>query len=44
VADPTGLPDGAFAKIDDASDDLFYSVPRFVTHIDDGAVAAVTAL
>jgi SAM-dependent methyltransferase len=42
--DLPGLPEGAFAKIDDASDDLFYSVPRFVTHIDDGAIAAVTQL
>jgi SAM-dependent methyltransferase len=41
-ADLPGLPEGAFAKIDDGSDDQFYSVPRFVTHIDDGAIAAVT--
>lgn len=37
------LPAGAFAK-QDAGDDLaFYAPPRLVTHIDDGAVAALTA-
>ncbi|HXQ51578.1 MAG TPA: methyltransferase domain-containing protein [Stellaceae bacterium] len=38
------LPPRSFAKIDDATDDVFYSIPRFVTHIDDGAIAAVTQL
>jgi SAM-dependent methyltransferase len=42
--DLPGLPEGAFAKIDDEADEQFYSVPRFVTHIDDGAIAAVTGL
>ena len=37
------LPPGAFAK-QDAGDDLaFYAPPRLVTHIDDGATAALTA-
>ena len=37
------LPSGAFAK-QDAGDDLaFYAPPRLVTHIDEGAVAALTA-
>ena len=37
------LPAGAFAK-QDAGDDLaFYAPPRLVTHIDEGAVAALTA-
>ena len=38
------LPLEAFSKADAASDPLFYEQPRFVTHIDEGAVAAVTAL
>ena len=39
-----GLPDGAFDKMDPAPDPAFYAQPRFVTHIDDGAIAAVTQL
>ena len=38
------LPLGAFAKSDRAPDHLFYAVPRFVTHIDERAIAAVTGL
>ena len=38
------LPPRAFAKADPSPDSAFYAEPRFVTHIDDGAVAAVTAL
>ncbi len=38
------LPPNAFAKSDSASDDLFYAEPRFVTHIDGNAIAAVTSL
>jgi Methyltransferase domain len=37
-----GLPQGAFTKIDTAEDEVFYEPPRFVCHIDDGAVAALT--
>jgi Methyltransferase domain len=37
-----GLPEGAFAKIDAAEDELFYEPPRLVCHIDDGAIAALT--
>src|SRR5215471_14377140 len=37
-----GLPDAAFDKEDPSSDAEFYAFPRFVTHIDDGAIAAVT--
>lgn len=33
-----------FAKSDGSPDDLFYQLPRKVVHIDDGAIAAVTAL
>ena len=42
--DLTGLPPEAFLKADATPDPLFYAQPRFVTHIDDAAVAAVTAL
>jgi SAM-dependent methyltransferase len=37
-----GLPDAAFDKADPSPDTDFYAYPRFVTHIDDGAIAAVT--
>jgi len=37
-----GLPAAAFDKADPSPDDAFYAFPRFVTHIDDGAIAAVT--
>ena len=40
--DGLGLPSGAFARIDETDDDLFYEPPRLVLHIDDGAVAALT--
>jgi SAM-dependent methyltransferase len=39
-----GFPDGFFARSDPATDPEFYSWPRLVTHIDDGAIAAVSAL
>ena len=42
--DQDGFPPDAFAKYDPTPDHLFYAAPRFVTHIDDHAVAAVTAL
>jgi len=32
------------SRLDEASDALFYAEPRFVTHIDDAAIAAVTQL
>ena len=37
------LPAGAFSKADEGDDALFYEAPRLVTHIDEGAVAALTA-
>jgi hypothetical protein len=37
-----GLPPSAFTKQDTSPDAEFYDFPRFVTHIDDGAIAAVT--
>lgn len=39
-----GLPAGAFDKADPSPDAEFYSFPRFVTHIDDAAIAAVTRI
>jgi SAM-dependent methyltransferase len=38
------LPAPAFRRPDESPDGAFYAAPRFVTHIDDRAVAAVTAL
>jgi SAM-dependent methyltransferase len=37
-----GLPEAAFDKEDPSPDAEFYAFPRFVTHIDDAAIAAVT--
>jgi SAM-dependent methyltransferase len=38
------FPPGFFDRADTGPDTAFYDVPRLVTHIDDGAVAAVGAL
>jgi len=38
------VPAAAFRRSDESPDASFYVAPRFVTHIDDGAIAAVTAL
>jgi len=38
------LPPGAFRREDEAPDELFYKAARLVTHIDSGAIAAVTQL
>ncbi|HTL85414.1 MAG TPA: methyltransferase domain-containing protein [Acidimicrobiia bacterium] len=38
------FPAGFFARGDESSDARFYAVSRFVTHIDDGAIAAVSGL
>ena len=37
-------PEGAFGRIDETPDEEFYRTPRLVTHIDDGAIVAVTQL
>ncbi len=39
-----GFPDGFFERTDTSPDARFYAAPRLVTHIDQGAVAAVGAL
>lgn len=40
----TSLPPDALQRLDEAPDSGFYRSPRFVAHIDDGAIAAVTQL
>lgn len=39
-----GFPEGFFDRADPSTDTDFYSWPRLVTHIDEGAIAAVGAL
>lgn len=41
---PARFPAGAFGRYDETPDEEFYRTPRFVTHIDDRAIAAVTQL
>lgn len=31
-----------FGRFDESPDTFFYSAPRYVTHIDDGAISALT--
>lgn len=40
----TAFPSWFFDRDDPSGDDRFYAAPRLVTHIDDGAIAAVGAL
>jgi len=42
MEDEDPLLPGAFAKLDDEDDEIFYEPPRLVCHIDDGAIAALT--
>ena len=44
MAEDAALPPGSFDKADAGDDLAFYAPPRLVTHIDEGAVAALTAL
>ncbi|HEX5453621.1 MAG TPA: methyltransferase domain-containing protein [Stellaceae bacterium] len=37
-----GLPDGAFARLDEEDDEIFYAPARLVAHIDSGAIASLT--
>ena len=39
--DELGFPAGFFDRVDPADDARFYAAPRLVTHIDEGAIAAV---
>ncbi len=43
MTEDLGLPAGAFARLDETPDEDFYAPPRLVYHIDDHAVAALTA-
>ncbi len=43
MTDDLPFPPHAFEKDDPTPDALFYAQPRFVTHIDDHAIASVTA-
>jgi SAM-dependent methyltransferase len=42
MADPSSFPTGFFNRQDEADDSRFYSQPRFVVHIDDATIAALT--
>lgn len=42
--DEHGFPDGFFDRTDPATDVEFYEPTRLVTHIDEGAIAAVGEL
>ncbi len=44
LGSPSAFPDGFFARFDPTPDDRFYAPARLVTHIDDGAIAAVGEL
>jgi SAM-dependent methyltransferase len=39
-----GFPEGFFSRVDETPDGAFYTQPRLVTHIDDGAISAVGEL
>lgn len=43
-ADNAPLPSDWFRRTDETPDEAFYAFPRFVTHLDAGAIAAVTQL
>ena len=38
------VPEEAYRRTDETPDEVFYRTPRLVTHIDEGAIAAVTQL
>ena len=40
---PPDFPQGAFERVDEGDDSAFYVPVRLVTHIDDGAIAALSA-
>src|ERR687890_1589581 len=40
----SSLPEEGFRRTDETPDEEFYRTPRLVTHIDEGAIAAVTQL
>ncbi len=44
MSPPDAFPPGFFDRADPSADTDFYALPRLVTHLDDGAIAAVGAL
>ena len=44
MSDTSDLPPELFRREDESPDPLFYVEPRFTVHIDDAAIAAVTAV
>jgi hypothetical protein len=44
VAHDKAIPPAAFRRQDEGPDEAFYDVPRFVQHIDDAAIAALTEI
>ena len=44
LADETVFPPGAFRRLDDEDDHVFYAWPRRVVHLDDAAIAALARL
>ena len=42
--DTLGLPEGAFARLDEEDDEAFYEPARLVTHIDDNAIRVLRGL
>ncbi len=43
MTEATAFPPGFFDRQDEADDALFYALPRFVVHIDEATIAALTA-
>src|SRR6266852_160625 len=44
MAGMTSLPGDAFRRFDEGPDEAFYCEPRFVNHLDEAAIGAVTDL
>lgn len=44
MAQVNELPAAYFRRYDESADEAFYTMPRLVVHIDDGAIRALTAL
>ncbi len=42
MADESSFPAGFFERQDETDDAQFYAMPRFVVHIDDATIAALT--
>jgi SAM-dependent methyltransferase len=42
TSDDSAFPPGFFGRLDEADDAVFYAMPRFVVHIDQATIAALT--